>query len=323
MAYTDPVLSKLGPVNNDATATWAAQNALFEQIFTGEVLTAFAETNLMRGLHMVRSIDHGKAASFPSVWKASSRYYTPGSLVLGSNQINANEIVIKIDELLLADVFVNELDELKLHYDVRSIYSKELGNALARVFDAKTMRVAILAARASNVVTGAPGGSIVKNTSCATDGEILASMVFAAGQAMDEKDVPADGRQVIFKPAQHALLAQSTKVLNRDWGGAGVYSEGTIPKINNIAILKSNNLPSTVIAAATGENNSYSGTFTDTVGVCFQKQAIGTVTLMDIVTQITGDEVKALYQGTLMIAKMALGHGILRPECAVEISKSA
>ena len=30
-----------------------------------------------------------------------------------------------------------------------------------------------------------------------------------------------------------------------------------------------------------------------------------------------------MYQGTLMAAKYAMGHGILRPECAVEIKATA
>ena len=37
--------------------------------------------------------------------------------------------------MLLADVFVAEVEELKQHYDVRSIYSKEMGQALANKVD--------------------------------------------------------------------------------------------------------------------------------------------------------------------------------------------
>lgn len=319
----DATLSRLGVVNATTDGSWAQDNALFETVFTGEVLTAFAETNIMKALHMVRSIDHGKAASIPSLWKANSRYYTPGTLVLGSNQIKAAETVIKIDELLLADVFVNELDELKNHYDVRSIYAKELGNALARSFDQKTMRVGVLAARSTNVVTDAPGGSVLKNVNCATDGEVLAAMHFSAAQTLDEKDVPENERFSILKPAQYYLAAQTTKILNKDWGGSGSYSDGKVVKIADITIMKSNNVPTGVVAAVAGENNTYSGDFTNTVGLILQKQAIGTVQLMDIATQITGEEVKALYQGTLLIAKMAVGHGVLRPQCAVELSKAA
>ena len=39
-------------------------DALFMKTFTGEVMTAFEERNVMKDLHRVRTIDHGKSASF-------------------------------------------------------------------------------------------------------------------------------------------------------------------------------------------------------------------------------------------------------------------
>jgi hypothetical protein len=113
-------------------------------------------------------------------------------------------------------------------------------------------------------------------------------------------------------------------LLNSDWGGAGVYADGTILKIADIKIVKSNNMPTTdIVAGVDGENNDYTGDFTDTVGVVFESTAMGTVKLMDLAMQMTGEEIKAMYQGTLLVSKMAVGHGILRPEAAVEISKDA
>ena len=53
------------------------------------------------------------------------------------------------------------------------------------------------------------------------------------------------------------------------------------------------------------------------------RSAFGTVQLMDIATQMSGDDIAIMYQGTLMVAKMAVGHGVLRPCAAVELSKAA
>ena len=137
---------------------------------------------------------------------------------------------------------------------------------------------------------------------------------------MDEKDVPENDRVVIVKPAQYYNLVQTTNVINRDWGGAGVYADGTVLRVAGIQIVKSNNVPSTNIAAATsGENNTYHGNFSTTVALVMQKSAIGTVKLMDLAVEQTSGDYNIMYQGTLMAAKYAMGHGILRPECAVEI----
>ena len=43
---------------------------------------------------------------------------------------------------------------------------------------------------------------------------------------------------------------------------------------------------------------------------------------MDLKMEQTGSDVHALWQGTFMVGSMALGTGILRPDCAVEITFS-
>lgn len=318
----DATRSNPGWINNDG-GTYAKDNAMFLKVFTGEVLTAFDEVNVMKDLHRVRTIAHGKSAQFVVMGKAAARYHTPGTPVLGSNQIKQHERVINIDDLLLADVFVYDLDDAKNHFDVRQEYSKQLGAALARAFDQKTMRVGILAARAAGLITDEPGGTVLKNTAAHTNGETLASLIFKAAQSWDEKDVPDMERCVIVKPAQYYLLAETTKVINRDWGGSGVYADGTVLKVAGVQIVKSNNVPTGVVSAVTGENNTYNGDFTDTVALALQKEAIGTVKLKDLAVQKSGADFNVMYQGTLMVAKYAMGHGILRPSCAIEISKAA
>ena len=318
------ILSRPGVSNLTSDGSWAQDNANFQQIFMGEVLTAFAETNVMKALHLVRTIDHGKSAEFPVTWKFNARYHTPGEPIMGNNRMPHKPRIINIDDLLIADTFIYNLDDMKNHYDVRGIYSTELGNALAREFDRKCMRVAVLAARAAGLVNGEPGGTVLKNPDMATDGEKLAGCIFAAAQALDEKDVPDSDRHVILRPAQYYLLNQTTKVLNKDWNGSGSYSEGGITKIAGITIVKSNNVPNTnVTDAVQGENNDYTGDFTNTLGIVMHKSAFGTVQLMDIATQMSGDDIAIMYQGTLMVAKMAVGHGILRPCAAVELSTAA
>lgn len=315
----DATRSNPGVANGDA-GTYAKDNALFLKVFTGEVLTAFEESNVMKDLHKVRTITHGKSASFPVMGKAAARYHVPGTPVLGSNAIKHGEKTINIDDLLIADVFLYDLDDAKNHYDVRQEYSKQLGAALAREFDMKTMRVAILAARSAGTISDEPGGSVITNASYATDGELLASGIFKCAQIWDEKDVMDMERSVIVKPAQYYLLAQTTKVLNRDWGGAGVYAEGKVLKVSGVQIVKSNNVPAGVITAKAGENNTYNGDFSKTVALALQREAIGTVKLKDLTVQKSGADFNIMYQGDLMVAKYAMGHGPLRPACSIEIA---
>lgn len=286
-----------------------------------EVLSAFEETNVMKDLHRERTITHGKSATFPTSWKAQARYHARGTPILGNNNILHGQRIINIDDLLIADTVIYELDEAMNHYDVRSIHTTELGRALAREYDRRCLKVAVLAARATGATDGAFGGSAITAANMATDGQVLANGIFAAAQTWDEKDVPEMDRVVVVKPAQYYLLAQTKDLLNKDWGGAGVYAEGSILQIGGVKIIKSNNVPGTnVTAAAAGDNNTYHGDFSKTVAICLTKDAVGTVKLKDLTMEMTGGDFKIMYQADLMVAKYAMGHGILRPECAVELA---
>ena len=105
------------------------------------------------------------------------------------------------------------------------------------------------------------------------------------------------------------------------WLGAGSYSDGKLDKVAGIKILMSNHLPKTNIEAAVpGEKNTYHGDFTNTLGLCMQSNAIATVKLRDLVVQQSGADFNIVYQATYMVAKYAMGHGILNPSNAIELT---
>ena len=74
--------SRLGLVNNAGGGTWAGDNALFLQVFAGEVLTAFRKATIFEALHSVRTISSGKSASFPIIGLNSAAYHTPGTMMI-------------------------------------------------------------------------------------------------------------------------------------------------------------------------------------------------------------------------------------------------
>ena len=290
--------------------------ALFLTIFGQMVLSTFLQVNLMLPLHTTRTITHGKTASFPAIHTTVAAYHTVGAELVGS-VIKHNERTIVLDDALIASAFIGNLDEAKIHYDVRSDYAKKIAHALALRLDKNLLQLAVLAARASATVSGGSAGSALTAATFRTDGEVLADGIFDAGQTLDEKNVPdTDNRYAAMLPAQYNLLAQTTKVLNRDWNGDGSYSLGQVKKIANVTVLKTNNLPTSVIAGVTGENNTYSGTFTNTAAVVWTPEAIGTVRLRDMNVEANWDPRR---RGTLLLAEMWCGSGILRPECAVEL----
>jgi hypothetical protein len=67
-----------------------------------------------------------------------------------------------------------------------------------------------------------------------------------------------------------------------------------------------------VFAATDG----YDADFRNSLGIVSHSAAVGTVKLLDLATE---SEYQIERQGTLFVAKYAMGHGILRPECAIEL----
>lgn len=314
---SNAIVSRLGQINGAG-----ATDALFLKVFAGEVLTSFEKTNVMMDKHQVRTISNGKSAQFPVMGRGSAYYHTPGDFIAGG-KLKAAERTITIDELLIAPAFIANIDEAKNHYDVRSVYSKELGAKLANTMDKHVLQTAVLAARATKTIDDADqfGGTQLTLGAAGDEnsGDALAEAMFEAARIFDEKEVPADQRFFFVRPAQFYALARSTKVLNRDWGGEGSYAAGNVIRVAGVTIVKTNNLPSANVAAGSleaGTGDKYAGDFSKTVALAMHPSAVGTVKLLDLGME---SEYQINRQGTLMVAKYAVGHGILRPEAALEV----
>lgn len=310
MAAPDFTVSSPGQVNG------AGDNrALYLKVYAGEVLKAFNENNVMASRHIIRTISSGKQSSFPATGKAVASYHTPGTTMTGQT-INGNERVITIDDMLVSPVFMANVDDALTHFDVRSEYAKQAGASIAREFDKNALKVAILAARATATVTGLSGGTALTVATARTNADNLVAALFDAAQALDEKDVPAGDRFCALTPDMYYLLVNSSsKAIHRDYlaGANGSIADGTIMNVAGISIVKTNNLPTGVVS--TGPT-AYQGTFTNTACVVWHRSAIGTVKLRDLSVE-SGYQIAQ--QGTLLVAKALVGHGVLRPEAAVEI----
>ncbi len=325
MSDFSSTVTRIGQINGSG-----AVDALFLKKYAGEVIVAFEGTNKAIERTMVRTITEGKSAQFPRTGRIGASYHIVGTEIKGK-KINHGEIIIPVDDVLLSDAFIANIDEAKNHYDVRSIYTGEMGRALAKQMDRHILQVGLLAARASNVIADLPGGSVVYQNSPGApasadflhNGEHLGEAIFLAAQTLDEKDVPEEDRFAYVRPAQYNALVKAVKNINKDWGGEGTYSDGKITKIAGIELVKTNNLPNSVIAPGTveaGTSDRYAGDFSNAAALVLHKSAVGTVKLWDLGME---SEYRVGNQGTLLVAKYAVGHGVLRPEGAVEIRAAA
>lgn len=204
-----------------------------------------------------------------------------------------------------------------------------------------------------------PGGTQIRVGATANDSDAyvaanLVSAFYDAAAALDEKGVTSDGRVAVLNPRQYYELIQavgSNGLVNRDAQGTALQSGNGIIEIAGIKIYKSMNIPflgkygtayggTTGVTAPgntgdfvsealedasdaqTGINNDY-GTGAEfgskSCGLIFQKEAAGMVEAIGPQVQVTSGDVSVVYQGDVMLGRLACGCDYLNPAASVEL----
>ena len=204
-----------------------------------------------------------------------------------------------------------------------------------------------------------PGGTQIRvgTNNQASDAYVPASLINAfydAAAAMDEKGVSTDGRFGILNPRQYYELIQQVGdngLVNRDSQGTSRQKGNGIVEIAGIKIYKSMNIPflgkygtayggttgvtaptntgsfvsvtpEDASGAQTGINNDY-GTNTElgakSCGLIFQREAAGIVETIGPQVQVTKGDVSVIYQGDVILGRLACGADYVNPAAAVEL----
>jgi len=326
MANASPV--KFGNVNSGSTR----DDALFLKVFAGEVITSFDRASKTAGADMVRSISNGKSASFPVMGRVGASYHAVGTEITGSD-VNSNEKVITINDLLISSVFVSNIEEAKNHWDVRSAYSTEMGRALSFQKDKHILQTIGQATLASANVSGGDATTNITNTGIASSTDATAAnamidAIFAAAKELDANYVPSEGRKCFMRLEEYYKLANATNAVNVDFSGGanGGVASGKVTRIAGIELVPvphfvASNVTSGADAgsATNGGSTPQAVNLTNFVALVSHPSAVGTVKLMDLAVE---KEYDIRRQGTLMVAKYSMGHGVLRPEAAVGIKEA-
>jgi hypothetical protein len=194
-------------------------------------------------------------------------------------------------------------------------------------------------------------------TSEAWDAASIVNAFYDAAAALDEKGVGGDGRVAVISPRQYYELIQNQStnaLINRDEQGDSLQTGNGIISIAGIKIYKSMNIPflgkygvkygetngpadpgnkgdfveeATVAMDAattpTGQKtvNEYGAAaeFNNSCGLIFQKEAVGCVEAIGPQVQVTSGDVSVVYQGDVILGRLAMGAKPLNPACAVEL----
>ena len=311
-------------------ADYDAKYATYLKIFSGELFKAYESACIAKGTVQSRQLKNARAAQFIFTGRMKADYHQPGTPILGSGDPPVAEKTIIMDDLLVSSAFVYNLDETLAHYSLRGEIAAKIGHALAEAYDKKIFRTIAKAAREAHPITAAPGpepgGSVIKlGANNAFSAQHIVDAFFEAASILDEKNLPKNGRTAVLSPRQYyALVSQvDTNILNRDFGNSqGNLNSGEgLYEIAGISIRRSNNLPFLAgnVARVDGENNDYSGDFSAHCGLIYQKDAAAVVEAIGPQVQTTSGDVSVMYQGDIILGRLAMGCGTLNPAAAIEL----
>ena len=330
--------SVIGALNKAVSNTAGSQAydtkyATYLKLFSGELFKAYESATIARDTVQRRTLKNGKSLQFIFTGRMQAAYHTPGEPILGSGDPPVAEKTIQCDDLLISSAFVYDLDETLAHYSLRSEISSKIGHALAEAYDKKVFRTIAKAAREAHPITASPGPEpggtqIELGVTKEYNAQALVDAFFEAAAVLDEKNLPKTGRTAILNPRQYyALVSQvSSNILNRDYGNSqGNLNSGEgLVEIAGIQIKRSNNLPflAGTVQGQSGENNDYSGDFSTHCGLIYQRDVAGIVEAVGPQVQVTSGDVSVLYQGDVMVGRLAMGAGTLNPAGAIELTSA-
>jgi hypothetical protein len=278
--------------------------------------------------------------AFPITGKQEAAYHQPGTEITGATNdpSDLNERIITLDSLMIADAAIAEVDELMAYWPARQEITRELGRALAYEFDKRVAR--IIYAAATNTTEplakdplneGRIGSSITLGTDY-TDpsatrqakGDALVNAIFDARIAMEKKDVPTDNLYAVFGPEDYYAITMSSRAINTDFnsgGGNGSIADGKTLMVAGIPLYSSNHVTQPAYSLVAGDCNAeYAQDLSSCKGLVFHRDCCGVLTLLSPALQVTSGDWNISHQSTLLLARQSIGMGVLRAECAVDIS---
>ena len=324
--------------------------ALFLKVFGGEVLTAFERQAKTLSKVMVRTIANGKSAQFPVMGRTSARYLKQGeSLDTGRKDIKHAEKVITIDGLLATDVLIYDIEDAMNHYDVRSEYSKQMGEALAMATDvanyaemAKLVNTRTTTDKKNENIQGLGDASLVAvgvktATTAAKQGELILQALTVMRAEFTKRYIPAGDRTFFTSPDVYSAVLAALMPNAANYAALIDPETGNIRNVMGFEIVETPHMVMAKSAGgfvdnptdafdATGHIFPLTGSMAtwdaagakaaklganNVAGIAMHRSAVATLKLKDMALERAR---RPEYQADQIIAKYAMGHGGLRPE---------
>lgn len=322
--------------------------------FGGEVMSAMLRSTELNGLHTERQLANAINVKFPVLGRVDASYFQQGDEIKGQTT-RQTERVIAPDARLVSPIEIDSFDEIFAHFDVRSPYTRKMGQSLALARDAHVLQTAIMAAfdvsegsEFNNKIAseGATKALVnINDTNATPTADQILGWIKEIALRFDERLImPGSEKYVLLTPTNFQVLATA---FNANGGRfATDHEKTTIENFQPQIIIQDLIIrPSKTLSMITSANYFTTGDVEKKKGLKYAGRGAGSSTggigatdpyydaSMPVVKAVglTDQAVATVntmgltlevdwrteYQNFLVLARRASGHGVLDPDHAI------
>jgi len=204
-----------------------AQNVTtaFVDLFDSEVKQAYQAESLLRGTMRTRTGVAGNTVKFPTIGKGVATLRVPQTDVTPLN-VTYGRVTATMEDYIAAE-YSDIFQQSHINFDERSELVQVVSKSIARRMD-QIMIDALDAATGTSTVATTVGGA-------GTNMNI--EKLRATAKALNEKNVPAEGRRLLMHASQLDALLGETEITSQDFAAVKALVQGEINTFMGFTIL--------------------------------------------------------------------------------------
>ena len=197
----------------------------FVDLFDSEVKQAYQAESVLRGTMRTRTGVAGNTVKFPTIGKGVATLRVPQTDVTPLN-VTYGQVTATMEDYIAAE-YSDIFQQSHINFDERSELVQVVSKSIARRMD-QIMIDALNAATGTSTVATTIGGACTN---------MNIEKLRATAKAMNEKNVPSEGRNLLMHASQLDALLGETEITSQDFASVKALVQGEINTFMGFNIL--------------------------------------------------------------------------------------
>ena len=197
----------------------------FVDLFDSEVKQAYQAESVLRGTMRTRTGVAGNTVKFPTIGKGVATLRVPQTDVTPLN-VTYGQVTATMEDYIAAE-YSDIFQQSHINFDERSELVQVVSKSIARRMDQIMIDALNAASGTTAVATGIGGATTNMNI----------EKLRATAKAMNEKNVPSEGRNLLMHASQLDSLLGETEITSQDFASVKALVQGEINTFMGFNIL--------------------------------------------------------------------------------------